>query len=262
MGRFKYIPQRYKDYINGKEVLENNSSLLDSEPIDISITDTPNIEDTLIVYDDYKIPINITEDLLNQLYLLQYRINTLYIKINEINKILEETTKDYNSFENKVFGYSRYLHDYHVFDHNYDKFNLDSVKDNGSSKPLTGKSKSVISEYVTVKQSKELIKYIKNLSNIEYNTINNMNIDTIPNRLQNKLDTYTKKYNDVYKTSSWKTKNNEWINENKNSIKENKDKVELMQSSLKSMFGTHMVDSIVLKFDDGTSETIIVGEEE
>ena len=119
MGRFKYIPQEFTD-----------KAMIESEPIDINISkdSKANITDTMVVYDDYKIPLDITKKLIDLTLDTREKINNLYETVEEIYKNVDNAIDNYNSFEDKVFGKYQFMHDYGVFDYIDQKYSCKPIK--------------------------------------------------------------------------------------------------------------------------------------
>lgn len=116
MGRFKYIPQEY----NLNDENNKEQAMKDSDLLEINIKRNGEIVDsTIMVYDDYKIPMDITEELAKKIKETRLKILEMYNTIKETYDILEEASNSYEIFENKVFG--KVLFDYNskTFDYEH-----------------------------------------------------------------------------------------------------------------------------------------------
>jgi len=161
MGRFKYIPQEY----NLKDENSKEKAIKDSDLWEINIKRNGKIVDnTLMVYNDYKIPLDVTENLANDIKDINEKIYGLYQTMEQTNDLLESTSDLYEIFENKVFG--KALYDYETC-----KFNNPVIEP--MPKP-NGDSKFNLNEIKYLDMIKSWHEYNKHYISKQYEFINDL----------------------------------------------------------------------------------------
>ena len=132
MGRFKYIPQEVTKLTEEKAMQES-----DIWEINVKRKEEADdiIDNTLIVYNDYKIPLNITEELAKETLDIKNKIDDLYAKLKKSSDLLEEIYVNYEIFEDHIFGKREYSHNTNRFTDNYLCLPLEYEKD-GYNQPI------------------------------------------------------------------------------------------------------------------------------